>query len=279
MQKFENVDLIETLRQIMQIHTEYYTDDFDYDIKAIRQAAHSDRSEDKNLLWLSRTHGTHCFYEKDVFIKDTNANITWKHWIDNKSETPIAYAVKIAYMENGTVFGNLYQLDYEQSVSQVKANAVKADNQILHYEFGDELTDFGKYFSADDHKTYGKFVGLDYVPNDEELLKSNLRSIRNERNEYPTGNIESHIDDLMKSAVSNKILNMTAAEKEIHIGIMEHLSNYPENKHIIPIDYALYQALLKERVEEQKPSIKKQLKTEKSKRPTKSTKKKEDISL
>lgn len=41
MQKFENVDLVETLRKIMLINTEHFTDDFDYDIKSIKTAAHS----------------------------------------------------------------------------------------------------------------------------------------------------------------------------------------------------------------------------------------------
>ena len=275
MQKFEDIDIIETLRQIMLINTEHFTDDFDYDIKAIRKAAHSDKAEDKNLLWLSRFRGTHCFYENDVYIKNTSANITWKHWIDNKSETPIAYAVKIKYMESGKVLGDLYQLDYEKSIEQVNKYAVKADKQILHYEFGDEITDFGKYISADDHKTYGKFVSLAYVPNNGELLKSNLRSIRRERNEYPTGDIESHINDLMKSAVSNKILTMTAAEKEIHIGIMEH----SESSDFTPLDYAIYKELLKTGATEQKPSIKNQLKADKENTPKKSKQTKEDISL
>lgn len=48
MQKFEDIDIIETLRQIMLTNTEHFTDDFDYDIKAIRKAAHSDKAEDKN---------------------------------------------------------------------------------------------------------------------------------------------------------------------------------------------------------------------------------------
>ena len=39
MQKFENVDLIDTLRQIMQAHTQYYKQDFKYDIDAIQKAA------------------------------------------------------------------------------------------------------------------------------------------------------------------------------------------------------------------------------------------------
>ena len=71
MQKFENVDLIDTLRQIMQAHTQYYKQDFKYDIDAIQKAAMSDNAEDRNMLWLSRTHGTHCFFEKDVLTITT----------------------------------------------------------------------------------------------------------------------------------------------------------------------------------------------------------------
>ena len=78
MLKFENVDVLDSLEKIMKTHTESYQSDFEYDKRIIREALQSNAVEDRNLLWLSRLHGTHCLYERDVFIKDTPANITWK---------------------------------------------------------------------------------------------------------------------------------------------------------------------------------------------------------
>ena len=255
MQKFENVDLIDTLRQIMQAHTQYYKQDFKYDIDAIQKAAMSDNAEDRNMLWLSRTHGTHCFFEKDVFIKNTSANVAWKHWFEQKSDNPIAYAFEITYTEHDNIYGNLYQLDYEKNVADIKKNAIKADSQILHYEGGDVLMDFGKWFSADEHKYYGRYIGLDYVPNDAEKLEDVLKAVRRERNDFPVGDIETHIDELIKSAVANRIIGMTDKEKLDHIELIHYRLDYGDTKNITTFDYALYDAL----IHSKKPSIKKQL--------------------
>ena len=78
MQKFENIDVIAALEAIMHQNTAYYQSDFAYDIKMMREAARSDKPEDKLLLWLSRPSGTFCFRERDVLLKDTQAYNTWK---------------------------------------------------------------------------------------------------------------------------------------------------------------------------------------------------------
>ena len=47
MQKFENVDILKSLKAIMQTHTEHFQSDFDIDIKTLKQAAKSQNPEDK----------------------------------------------------------------------------------------------------------------------------------------------------------------------------------------------------------------------------------------
>ena len=54
MNKFENVDVLAALEQLMRQNTAFYRNDFEIDKEAIRQAAASDRAEDKTLLWMSR---------------------------------------------------------------------------------------------------------------------------------------------------------------------------------------------------------------------------------
>ncbi|CUQ01734.1 Uncharacterised protein [Roseburia hominis] len=41
MQKFENVDILKSLKAIMQTHTEHFQSDFDIDIETLKQAAKS----------------------------------------------------------------------------------------------------------------------------------------------------------------------------------------------------------------------------------------------
>ena len=71
MNKFENVDVLAVLEQIMRQNTAFYQDDFEIDKDMLRKAAASDKAEDKTLLWMSRPSGTYCFRERDVFLKDT----------------------------------------------------------------------------------------------------------------------------------------------------------------------------------------------------------------
>ena len=76
MQKFENVDVIAALGEIMRQNTAFYQSDFDIDKGIIQRAAASNQAVDKTLLWMSRPSGTYCFRERDVFLKDTRQHNT-----------------------------------------------------------------------------------------------------------------------------------------------------------------------------------------------------------
>ena len=76
MNKFENVDIFASLDAIMRQNTGFFQSDFDIDKEIIAKAAASPNREDKTLLWFCRPSGTHCFKERDVFLKDTAAHNT-----------------------------------------------------------------------------------------------------------------------------------------------------------------------------------------------------------
>lgn len=56
--RFEDVDLLGALSRIVDLHTQHYKEDFDLDKELISKLAVSERSEDKQLLWMSRPSGT-----------------------------------------------------------------------------------------------------------------------------------------------------------------------------------------------------------------------------
>ena len=114
MQKFENMDLIAALEAIMDVLLPTIMAFISFDIKMLREAARSDQPEDKLLLWLSRPSGTFCFRERDVLLKDTQAYNTWKFCGEQTHDRILAYAVELTGAANGTVQGNLYELDYQQ---------------------------------------------------------------------------------------------------------------------------------------------------------------------
>lgn len=75
--KFENMDLFASLEAIMKQNTGFYQSDLDIDKEIIAKAAASPHREDKTLLWFCRPSGTHCFRERDVFLKDTAPHNTY----------------------------------------------------------------------------------------------------------------------------------------------------------------------------------------------------------
>ena len=112
-------------RQLMRQNTAFYRNDFEIDKEIIRQAAASDRAEDKTLLWMSRPSGTYCFRERDVFLQDTRQHNTWRFYGEQTRDRILAYAVELTGKVGGKIRGNLYELDYPQYFRHVAAEAVQ----------------------------------------------------------------------------------------------------------------------------------------------------------
>lgn len=67
--RFEDVDLLGALSRIVDLHTQHYKEDFDLDKELISKLAVSERSEDKQLLWMSRPCGTYTLREREVYLE------------------------------------------------------------------------------------------------------------------------------------------------------------------------------------------------------------------
>ena len=160
MQKFENMDVIAALEAIMHQNTAYYQSDFAYDIKMLREAARSDQPEDKLLLWLSRPSGTFCFRERDVLLKDTQAYNTWKFCGEQTHDRILAYAVELTGAANGTVQGNLYELDYQQHFQHIRDAALPVGANRLIYESGMREIGPKEHFDSRPDKYFGDMAIL-----------------------------------------------------------------------------------------------------------------------
>ena len=164
MNKFENVDVLAALEQLMRQNTAFYRNDFEIDKEAIRQAAASDRAEDKTLLWMSRPSGTYCFRERDVFLQDTRHHNTWRFYGEQTRDRILAYAVELTGKVGGKIRGNLYELDYPQHFRHVAAEAVQADTITLHYEKGDREQPAKLYFDGHPDPSWGRSCGMRQNP-------------------------------------------------------------------------------------------------------------------
>ena len=196
MQKFENVDILKSLKAIMQTHTEHFQSDFDIDIKILKQAAKSPTSEDKKYLWICRPAGTWCLRERDTFIKDTREHNTFCFYAEQTRDKILAYAVELTGIEKGRVTGSLYELDYQKHYKHVKDASVPAGDTKLIYQNGERTQEAGKRITGDADPDLGKFLNFEEQPKDPAALQNVLRNEKHSRERLKSGDIKEHIETL-----------------------------------------------------------------------------------
>lgn len=179
--KFENIDIIEALRQVMDIHTENYKEDFEMDAKLLRELAASPYSEDKQLLWMSRPNGTYLLREREVYVENSPENKTWEFYHEQTNDPIIAFAVKITGVEDGVVKGNLIELDYAAHVERVQKLTVTVDKVAVN--FPDQTTHYVPFKSsrrdiAALKEKFGEPKSVTYLPESEGELATILRRER-----------------------------------------------------------------------------------------------------
>lgn len=186
MRKYEHVDIIASLGAVMEINTEHYKSDFQYDKEMFIKAAKQPDAENTRLLWLSRSSGTECFYERDVYLAESYAHHSWLYHTEGRDGI-LPYAVEITGMEGGKVMGNLYELDAYQHSSHLKRDTLPAAFVTLKFEDGTggcysyEDYDNRKYSLIDRH---GKILDKHLEPENEAELQARLHAAHREREKY-----------------------------------------------------------------------------------------------
>ena len=204
MQKFENVDVLAALEQIMRQHTAFYQNDFDIDKSLIHRDAASDQAVDKALLWMSRPSGTSCFRERDVFLKGTRQHNTWKFYGEQTRDKILAYAVELTGTQGGTIRGNLYELDYQQHFRHVVEASQPVSVNRLFYEHGTRDIPDGQYFDGSPDRVLGNFLRYEAQPHDPAVLQEALRQEQHSRIETEARRIVDKLKDLSAPNSPNK---------------------------------------------------------------------------
>jgi len=202
--KFEDVDVFASLNAIMKQNTGFYQSDFDIDKEIIAKAAASGNKEDKTLLWFCRPSGTHCFRERDVFLKDTAPHNTWRFYMEQTSDRILAYAIELTGKERGKIKGSLYELDYARHYERVKNKALAADTVKLIYEHGEQMIPAGQYFSGSPDPQLGKFERFEALPNNPDALQWLLQEEHRSREQLTPGDFKAHIATLRDGLIETE---------------------------------------------------------------------------
>lgn len=201
MNKFENMDVLASLQQIMQQNTAFFRNDFDIDKKILTRAAASKNTEDKIYLWFCRPNGTHCLRERDVFLRGTREHNTFRFYHEQTKECVLAYAVVLSGVEGGKVKGSIYELDYARKAEFVIQSALRTDNNRLIYENGSRELPKDYRFEAVPDREYGKFLRYEAVPHDPDALRELLRDESRKRELLAPGDFKAHIGKLSDEKV------------------------------------------------------------------------------
>jgi hypothetical protein len=179
MKKFENVDVIETLRKIMLHNTHHYQTDFGYDIQMLKIAALPYRSGD-TFLWMSRHNGTWLFPERDVHIFQTDAHTTWQGYIPDYDGVK-AFWIELTETKESAVMGNICELDYKNHINNLRKNSVAANEILVAFRNppGARSFEISEFFGNRNsiQNRYGEMGHIEYQVKNEQELRSNLKNL------------------------------------------------------------------------------------------------------
>ncbi len=215
MQKFENVDVIAALGEIMRQNTAFYQSDFDIDKGIIQRAAASDQAVDKTLLWMSRSSGTYCFRERDVFLKDTRQHNTWRFYGEQTRDKILAYAVELTGTKDGTIRGNLYELDYQQHFRHIIDATLPVSVNRLFYEHGSRDIPAEQYFDGSPDRVLGDFLRYEFQPRDPAVLQEALQQEQRGREQAIPGDFKAHITALHDSRIETEARRIVDKLKDL----------------------------------------------------------------
>lgn len=185
----KNVDVIATLRAIMDANTKSYKSDFDYDVETLKAVAKNPECKNRTFFWMSRNCGTWLFKEYDIFLKESAAYNTWLYYYEQDlGEHPVTVSVVVNDYKEDTVWGDIYLLDFCRTCGDIKILAVPADYADIAYEKATVRVPVSNPIIPA-HPKYGKIVSYQVIPNDEPSYNMFLWEQKNTRSN-PKKNME-----------------------------------------------------------------------------------------
>lgn len=204
MRKFEDVDIIGSLRKIMSNNTMFYQTDFEYDVETLQQAAAG-----SHFLWMSRDCGTYLFDEHDTHIRDTYAYYTWQYYTDTQYYRVKSFAVKVLENENGQPFGNIYELNYNLHREEVRKNSFPPKSVDITFKPTHLRAGYTRGFEAGEYNNnwlgiinrYGEAENVRHILNgeDENRLNKILDDFRARREtDAVPATVDSYVAEMVK---------------------------------------------------------------------------------
>ena len=101
--------------------------------------------------------------------------------------------MKLTGAANGTVQGNLYELDYQQHFQHIRDAALPVGANRLIYESGMREIGPKEHFDSRSDKYFGEFVRYEMQPRAPELLQAAIRQEQYSRESARPGDFKEHL--------------------------------------------------------------------------------------
>ncbi|MCL2275184.1 MAG: hypothetical protein FWC16_09685 [Defluviitaleaceae bacterium] len=208
MRKFQDIDLITTLRKIVNNNTMHYKTDFEYDVNELKNAVAGSQ-----YLWMSRLSGTHIFNDEDVYIRNTYAHNTWVYYKDPSGYGVKSFAVEVTSNDNEMPIGNIYELNYEKHRAAVVRNSFDAVGVAVTFKpphWDKEATSISRMFGVAEYndnwgeilKRYGQAKDIFHILSDEnnaQLNKVCNNAMIQYKSETSPADINEFVRDMVKT--------------------------------------------------------------------------------
>ena len=213
--KFEGVDILDFLGQVVELHTQHYKEDFDVDKELIQKVALSGEPEERRLLWMSRPCGTYCLSEREVYLQESNENKVWMFYHEQTNDPILAYALTLDGLQDGKLTGTIYPLDYPSHVERVKSLSCPIDRVTVTFEDGVQFTlpyQSRRRQINELMPEHGTPKSMQYAPESERELAVILRRERLKRDYHAKpGNVQEYMEKLKKASMRGRLKEAQAA--------------------------------------------------------------------
>lgn len=185
--KFENLNLFDALRQIVDRNTKHYKTDLEYDIEAIQKNPDCD-----TWWWMSRECGTQIDKECDILCEGRPSSV--KYFMAD-GYNPLIYIIQIKSREDN-VIADLYYMTLDEAECTLDYYKV-ACYPLYHYEDGTVLNEEEKRnLTIFDQSELGHLTSITYHPYDEGTFKHNIKRLREDMDESTAGEFDAHLASL-----------------------------------------------------------------------------------
>lgn len=213
--KFEGVDILDFLGQVVELHTQHYKGDFDMDKELIQKLALSGEPEARRLLWMSRPCGTYCLNEREVYLQESNEHKVWMFYHEQTNDPILAYALTLDGLQDGKATGTIYPLDYPSHVERVKLLSCPIDRVTVTFEDGAQFTlpyQSRRRQINDLMPEHGSPKSMQYAPESERELAVILRRERMKRDYHAKpGHVQEYMEKLKKASMRSRLKEARAA--------------------------------------------------------------------